>query len=165
MPFNQTLNLWANPSSTAYKLFLQKYRQKFTKVQKITLYYILHEREGPGWTSIPKTIPELTAGLGNRKLDLRAERIKRRGTKPTLYIETLVQPQHTNPEQLLKNKTTSPQLSLIVSKQVCKEERSGVACLFIFPYITTATCKANLSAGKTNINYTKNMICLHHQIL
>lgn len=47
------------------------------------LGYILCEKEGPGWTSISKTIPELIAGLRYRKVELRAE--KSEGTNPTPY--------------------------------------------------------------------------------
>lgn len=59
-------------------------RQKFTPVQKIILCYTHHEKEGPGWTSIPKTMPELIAGLGKRKAELSAEKQQRKKTHPLL---------------------------------------------------------------------------------
>lgn len=59
-------------------------RQKFTPVQKIILCYTHHEKEEPGRTSIPRTMPELIAGLGKRKVELNVEKQQRNKTHPLL---------------------------------------------------------------------------------
>lgn len=150
LPVNQTFG------PVPHLQYTSNFLRNLSNCRKL-LCYILQERQEPGWTTIPRTISELTAGLENRKVEIRAGK-KSKGTKPTPHLETLVEPHHTNAEQLLQNKTKP--LKIITcrtaSKQACQEERSAAqagAGLLIFPYLTTTTCQTNLSAGKTNMNY------------
>jgi len=126
---------------------------------EIFLCYILHEREGPGWTSIPKTIPELTAGMGNRKVELRAEK-KSKGTKPSPYL-ALIQPQHTDAEQLLKNKTNPLKLPFIGQQANKPARKKGLlhrlllVCLFC--HTVQLARQIYQLVRHTRITHTKNI--------
>lgn len=48
---------------------------------------MLCEKEGPGWTSVSKTIPELTAGLWYSKVELSAEK---KLNNPQPYLNAVI---------------------------------------------------------------------------